>query len=206
MLYKYINMESERIITTIVNSSVNSLAEKNIGSNILEITKNETNDIKYVTYNTKKVNSILSLINKDIQKRLLELEEGKTDNIIMSSNLKKGNFKNVKKGIVYELPLGSVKNSTLFGNIGPSIPIKMSFVGQITSNFRTRVNNYGINNLVVEAFIETELTSQSTMPISSKQKNIKVEVPISVEIIQGNIPTYYGNIDNLSNNSSLPLK
>ena len=82
----------------------------------------------------------------------------------------------------------------------------MSFIGQITSNFRTKVNNYGINNLVVEAYIETEVISQSTMPISSKEKKVKVDVPISVEIIQGNIPIYYGDIDNLSNNATLPLK
>ena len=205
MLYKYITMEAERVVTGIVNSSVNKLAENNFSKDILEITKNKDDDIKYVTYNTKEVNRLLDLINKDIQKRLIELEEGKTEKLNLAENLKRGSFKNVKQGIVYEIPFGSIRNSTLFGNIGPNIPIKMSFVGQITSNFRTRVNNYGINNLVVEAYIETEVTSQSTMPVSSKSKKIKVEVPISVEIIQGNIPIYYGDIDNLSNNATLPL-
>lgn len=206
MLYKYISMEAERLATGIVNSSVNELVEKNFTTNYLEITKDSKEDIKYITYNTKEVNKLLNLINKDIQKKLIELEEGKTDNLVLAENLRRGSFKNVKHGIVYEIPFGSVGNSSLFGNIGPSIPIKMSFIGQITSNFRTKVNNYGINNLVVEAYIETEVISQSTMPISSKRKKIKVEVPISVEIIQGNIPLYYGDIDNLSNNQTLPLK
>ena len=59
--------------------------------------------------------------------------------------------------------------------------------------------------MVLEAYIETEVMSQSTMPVSSKRKNIKVKVPVSVEIIEGNIPLYYGNIDNLSNNQTLPI-
>ena len=207
MLYKYINMEAQREVRGIVNESVKDIVEDNFKTeNILEITKNKDDDVKYVTYNTKEVNNLLVLINKNIQKRLIELEEGKTDNLVLSSNLKKGSFKNIKHGIVYEIPFGSIRNSTLFGNIGPNIPVKMSFIGQITSNFRTKVNNYGINNLVVEAYIETEVISQSTMPISSKEKKVKVDVPISVEIIQGNIPIYYGDIDNLSNNATLPLK
>lgn len=207
MLYKYINMEAQRVVRGIVNESVKDIVEDNFKTeNILEITKNKDDDVKYVTYNTKEVNNLLVLINKNIQKRLIELEEGKTDNLVLSSNLKKGSFKNIKHGIVYEIPFGSIRNSTLFGNIGPNIPVKMSFIGQITSNFRTKVNNYGINNLVVEAYIETEVISQSTMPISSKEKKVKVDVPISVEIIQGNIPIYYGDIDNLSNNATLPLK
>ena len=207
MLYKYINMEAQRVVRGIVNESVKDIVEDNFKTeNILEITKNKDDDVKYVTYNTKEVNNLLVLINKNIQKRLIELEEGKTDNLVLSGNLKKGSFKNIKHGIVYEIPFGSIRNSTLFGNIGPNIPVKMSFIGQITSNFRTKVNNYGINNLVVEAYIETEVISQSTMPISSKEKKVKVDVPISVEIIQGNIPIYYGDIDNLSNNATLPLK
>lgn len=207
MLYKYINMEAQRVVRGIVNEAVNDIVEDNFRTDtILEITKNKDDDVKYVTYNTKEVNNLLVLINKNIQKRLIDLEEGKTDNLLLSSNLKKGSFKNVKHGIVYEVPFGSIRNSTLFGNIGPNIPVKMSFIGQITSNFRTKVNNYGINNLVVEAYIETEVISQSTMPVSSKEKKVKVNVPISVEIIQGNIPIYYGDIDNLSNNATLPLE
>lgn len=204
MLDKYINMEAERIVTGIVTNSVNGLIKDNF-TDYLEITKNDKDDIKYITYNTKEVNSLLEVINKSIQEKLIELEEGKTTNLNIATNLKRGNFNKVKRGVVYEIPFGSLNGSSLFGNIGPSIPIKMSFIGQITSNFRIKANNYGINNLVLEAYIETEVMSQSTMPVSSKRKNIKVKVPVSVEIIEGNIPLYYGNIDNLSNNQTLPI-
>ncbi len=204
MLYKYITMESERIVTAIVNSSVKSLTN-DISNDFLEITKSGE-DVKYISYNTKKVNELLNSINEDISKRLIELEEGKTTNLLIASNLKTGSFKKIKHGILYEIPLGSLQNSTIFGNIGPTIPIKMSFIGEITSNFRTKVNNYGINNLVVESFIEVEVISQSTMPLSSKRKQVKVEVPLTTQIVEGNIPLYYGNIDNLSNNKTHSLK
>lgn len=206
MLAKYIELEAERIVSNIVTSSVNELIKDNFAKEMLVITKNNDKEIKYISYNTKEVNNLLNVVNKDIQKKLLDLEEGKTTDLLISHNLKKGSFKKIKKGVIYEVPFGSIRNSVLFGNLGPSIPIRMSFVGQINSNFRTKINNYGINNLVIEAFISTEIIEQSTMPLSSKRKKINVEIPISVEIIQGNIPNYYGNFDNLSNNSTLPLK
>ena len=206
MLQNYIQIEAERIVSNIVTSSINELVSNNFAKDMLDIVKDKNAEIKYISYNTKEVNKLLNLINKDIHKKLMAFEEGKTTDLYISSNLKRGSFKKIKKGVVYEVPFGSIRNSVLFGNIGPNIPIRMSFIGQISSNFRTKINNYGINNLVVEAYISTEIFEQSTMPISSKQQKIKVEIPISVEIIQGNIPLYYGDIDNLSNNQTLPLK
>lgn len=206
MLGNYIEIEAERIVSNIVTNSINNLVSNNFAENMLVMTKNEKEEIKYISYNTKEVNNLLDLINKNIQKKLQDLEEGKTDELSISTNLKKGSFKKIKKGIIYEVPFGSIRNSVLFGNLGPNIPIRMSFIGQISSNFRTKINNYGINNLVVEAYISTEVFEQSTMPLSSKRKKIEVEIPISVEIIQGNIPTYYGSFDNLSNNATIPVK
>ena len=107
MLDKYINMESERIVTGIVTNSVNGLIKDNF-TDYLEITKNDKDDIKYITYNTKEVNSLLEVINKSIQEKLIELEEGKTTNLNIATNLKRGNFNKVKRGVVYEIPFGSL--------------------------------------------------------------------------------------------------
>lgn len=207
MLANYINIEAKRIVTNIASNSINKIAKDNLSNDLLNINKNKNNELELITYNTKKVNELLNIINKSIQKKLLLLEEGDTSNIPISSTLKKGNFKNIKKGVVYEVTLGSLNNSTLFANIGPTIPIKMTFIGEITSNLKTKITGYGINNLVIESYIETELFEQSTMPITSKKQKIKISTPLSIEIVQGNIPSYYyGGFSNTSSNSSLPLK
>ena len=34
---------------------------------------------------------------------------------------------------------------------------------------------------------------QISMPISSIKKNVSVKIPISIDIVKGEVPSYYGN-------------
>ena len=72
----------------------------------------------------------------------------------MSSDLKIGSLTKKKKGLVYEIPLGSLKKSTIFAHIGPKIPIRMNFIGQTDTTIKTQLKTYGINTVLVEIFVE----------------------------------------------------
>ena len=51
-----------------------------------------------------------------------------------------------KSGYLCEVNFNSLRNSALFGNVGPSIPIKLSFMGYTHSDVIVHVKEYGINN------------------------------------------------------------
>ncbi len=190
-LYNYVNMESKRLVTNVITYSINEILEENLTEDLFTITKNTNNEIELLDYNTQEVNRILKIINQTIQKKLINLEEGNIEDFIISDSFKRGKFKAIKSGVICEIPLGTLKKNPLYSNFGPSIPIKMSFLGSINSNINTKITPYGFNSLVLEVSINVEIEEIITMPTSSKINKIKVTEPLTLKVIQGIIPEYY---------------
>ena len=95
------------------------------------------------------------------------------------------------------MPLGLFSNNVFFNSFGPKIPIRMNFIGQTDTTIKTKLKTYGINTVLVEIFVEVIIKERATMPISTKYKTIRIEAPLSIQIIQGNIPSYYYDKNNI---------
>lgn len=186
----YIDNESRRIVSNIVNNATFEVIDQQKIKKLITVEKNAEGKIELINYNTKEINTLIKIINKKIQKKLLDLENGIINDFLLSDSLK-GDIFAVKKGVVFELPFGVIRNSTLFANIGPSVPIKMSFLGDVSTELKTSLEDYGLNNAKIELILQTTITTKATMPLSSTNKNIVINSPISIEIIQGNLPDYY---------------
>lgn len=190
-LYKYVNVESKRIVSNVVNYSINEIIAENMLEDLFEITKNDRGEIEILDYNTKEVNNLLKIVNQTIQKELINLEEGKVTDYVIAETFKKGKFKNVKSGIICEIPLGVLKNNAFYSNFGPNIPIRMSFLGSINSYINTKITSYGLNSLVLEVNLYVEIEERITMPTSSKISTLKIKSPLTLKVLQGIIPEYY---------------
>ena len=190
-LYSYISDESKRLASIAVNNTLNETIEKNLVDDLFEISRNDRGEIELLDYNTKEVNKLLKLVNKQVQKSLLDLEEGNIQQFPISDSIKTGKTYKVKEGIICEIPLGMLKNNTFYSNFGPSIPVKMTFLGNVKSNIDTKITPYGFNSLVLEIIMCIELEQKITMPTSSNKTSIKLESPLTLKIIQGIIPEYY---------------
>ena len=57
IIKNYIDSEAERIVSSIVNTSVNELVGEDITRDLFNIKKNNNDEIQLITYNTKMVNS-----------------------------------------------------------------------------------------------------------------------------------------------------
>lgn len=190
-LYNYVNIESKRIITNIVNDSINIILEENLHKDLFNVTNNAYGEVELLDYNMEEVNRILKLINQNIKRQLLNLEEGKTDYTDLAESFKKGKYKKVRNGIICDIPIGSLKNNAFYSNYGPYIPIKMSFQGSVNSKIKTNLTAYGFNSVVIEVFLISEIEQRISLPISSKTAKIIVEAPLTLKIIQGVIPQKY---------------
>lgn len=205
ILARYVNVEAKRFASNIINTSVNDTIEEKITDDLFNLSKTEDGKIEILDYNTKKVNSILSSINTKIQKKLLNLEDGQIANMPISSGFKVEKI--LKNGIVCKVPMGSLRKNSLFVNVGPPIPIKMVFIGQVESSLNTKIREYGINYLVVEINVNVVVEEQIIMPAMSKRETLNLEAPLTLKIIQGEIPNYYfGSIEKKSNVNSIKLE
>lgn len=187
ILKEYVDIEIERLTNNIVTKAVSEkMLSKNYGKIYIYDSTN-----KNISYDTLKINEIKKNITEYVQEILLNLDNGYIEKYFVPERIHSGRFKNIKKGIVCDVSIGSIRGSTLFANVGPSIPIKIVFSSQINSDIDIQVKEYGINNIMIQIYLILEMKEQTIMPLSSKRKSIIVRTPISIDIIKGEIPEYY---------------
>lgn len=201
IILRYATIEAKRFTTALINSAVDKNIINEIDNNLFTITKNKEGEIQLIDFNGKEVNRLLNLISEKIEKNLLKMEEGNVEDLNVSKALKGYNFEKLKKGIVCEIPAGVLLGNSLFSNLGPTIPIKLSFLGQVIVHLKTKVKSYGINNAYLELYAHIEVTERITMPMTTEEQKVKIDIPLTMKILQGKVPNYFQS--GLSQNSSL---
>ena len=137
-----------------------------------------------------------------VELNLRAVEEGKIDMLELPDNsLSDYNMNLLEKGIIVEVPLGIITNSSLLYNIGPKIPVKLSLVGDVVTGFSSEVVEYGINNALLKLMIDIKVDTKIILPIVSDQITIDCSIPIAMKVIQGKIPSYY--IDGFTTKSNI---
>ena len=183
------NNEVERLTNNIVNKAIR---DKITSQDYSFVRNNHTIDSNNTfSYDTVMIMKVKNEITEYVQDILVHLDDGKIDDYFIPERLKNRRFKNVKHGIICDVTLGSVRGSTLFANIGPTIPIKLSFLGQIQSDIDLDIKEYGINNVLIKINIIFRIKEQISMPFSSEKIEVIVKEPISIDLLQGDIPNYF---------------
>ncbi len=167
----------ESVVTTVINKAVSEC----YFDDELFIMKKDSSGTMMVDYDPLVLNRIISNISSNVydnMKKIFELDE------------KTINKYNLDPSIFY-IPSGIIFNSVLLNNIGPKIPVKLELISSINPNIETKVTEYGINNSLIEVNIRVSVMVKMILPTSSKDIRVTVIVPLTVKIIQGNIPEYY---------------
>ncbi len=207
ILTPYVNFEAERITNNVINSVASSIIINDLSTSLFKITRNDSNEIELIDFNSKKVNQLLTKVNKQIYNKLLNLDEGNLNDISLSSSIEGAKYKYINNGLVCEIPVGSLSGNSFFSNLGPIIPLKMSFMGMVSSSVRTKVTSYGLNSLFLEIYISVEIKERISLPKSSDVITIVSDIPIGMQVISGKIPDYYGGlIDSNSKMSFFSVK
>ena len=183
----YSKIETKKIVSSIINSSVIEETYKNDNlNNLFIISKDSDLGIKTIDFNQKYVNQILVNTYKVVEKNLIYLEKGEVDKL----NLTNVNLPN-KKGIIYELPSGVIFNNVMLNNIFPKIPVKIDLIGNIFCRLDTDIKSYGINNALITVNLVVEVEVKILLPFVYENTKIETNIPIIMKIIEGNIPSYY---------------
>ena len=169
---KYSKIETKKIISSLVNSSVTEYVKDNTDKDkLLLTTKDNSGNIKSIDFNTVEVNRILVGTSKIVEKNLKELEKNKK--------------------VVFELPSGIIFGSNIMSNIMPKIPIKLELIGNIICYINTDIKNYGINDALITIYIDVVAEEKILLPFSSTTTKIETNIPIVMKLIEGDIPSYY---------------
>lgn len=167
-------LKAEQVIYNLISNKLNYLLINDTGSleNMIKIHKNSEGEVITVDFELDNAYSLLKNINNQIEK----------------------SFKLNENGILFEIPSGQYTNSSFFGNMGPKIPVKINFEGAIITNLKTKVSDYGLNNILVELYVNVIFVEEIISPINRTRLDIDYNILLSSKLINGRIPSFYGGV------------
>ena len=193
-MFSYASLEVKKISSIIINQAVaKHITEKVSADELFKITSDASGEIKSIDFNTAIINKFLTDTTESIQMNLKNIERGNVEDLEFIDSLNDYNIKELKKGIVYQISSGIIFGNPLIANIGPKIPVKLSLVGDATSSVSTEVTNYGINNALIQVYVNLKISEQIMIPFFSEMVDIDVKVPVSMKLVTGTVPDYYVN-------------
>ena len=194
ILMDYSKVEVKKIATTLINNAVINEVAKNITIDDLFIIKySDEGKIISMDVNSKTTNNLLIKSNKEVEKYFKYLEKGEVSKL----NLIGVEIESDKKGVIFEVPTGIIFNNIFLNNLFPTIPVRLNLVESVFSRISTEVEDYGINNAIFKVNINITVDLKVVLPFISDTTSLVVNIPIIIKIIEGEVPSYYFNNDEL---------
>ena len=179
--------EIKRIATETIHESVDENIAKVDMNKIITNNKGGKGSSSSYSFNPVIYSELRANITKDIQKKL---------GIKQGNPFKTGSAKindEQYKSVVYYIPFGVVTGNNLLSNYGPEIPVKMSVIGNVESDLRTKLTNAGINNIYYELIVDFDVNIQIVIPSFTKETKVSQEVTVGSLLIEGDVPSYFSN-------------
>ncbi len=190
ILFNYAHNKSIQISTILTNKALYEILYNYKYDTFMKTITIKDNMLD-ISLDNAKVNELLYVVNDNILNNIKMLESGQYSNIDIKYLQNSDLIFNVPIGVIYDIPI-------LVG-IGPKIPFKLDIITNSDNSVYTNIRDYGINNSIIEVILKINLNIQIILPFTSKEVQISKEIPIDTKIIQGKVPTYYGNIGGNSN-------
>ncbi len=200
-------IDCKKMAILTIKNSLNDDVLSILDDNMYDVIQNSNGEIQTIDFNPIMVNKFLSATTSVVSENLKKLEKGEIDDISFISS-DDYNIKNLKNGVISEIPMGIISNNVLLSNIGPKIPVKLNLIGNVVSNVETNISNYGINSALVEIYAKVEVTEEVIIPFQTERIKIVNNIPVAIKIINGSVPEYFssGKLSGSSNILSIPIE
>lgn len=195
IMIEYASLEAKKLSSIIINKAISKhITEKINSDEFFTITKDQNGEIKAIDFNTAIVNKFLTETTSSVQINLRNIEKGDIDALEFSDSvLVDYDKEDLEKGIIYQISSGVLIGNPVLANIGPKIPVKISLVGDATSNITTEIKNYGINNAMISVYVNLKISEKVMLPFYNKPIIVSAKAPVAYKIVTGSVPTYYAN-------------
>lgn len=153
--------------------------------NLITVVKNSKEEITEVNFDMKASAKLLSSITGYMNDQILDY-----------------NY----LGYRIDVPIGILFKNPLLTNVGPKIPIKVELADIALGNVKTVVKPFGINNALIEVYLDIILRTSVLYPFETIEENTSYSSLIASKIITGKVPDFFGGtINSKSDTINLPL-
>jgi sporulation protein YunB len=191
-LVSYAESETRKIATLVISKAINN----RMANEDTEIFKSipNTDGSRNIQFDTEKITRLQTEIENLVLKNIKEMEHG---NLAVLESLEELEIdfdeSNTGEGISFSIPLGQATNNAILGSLGPKIPIRFTAIGDATSDVKTKVTEYGINNAHIEVYIALEVQIEIIIPFATEVTTVNRNIPIGMGIFPGDVPQFYNN-------------
>lgn len=177
--------------TNIVNDAVLNYKKNGVELNNLIITTvNNKDEVISVDVDMQKGYELMEGVVGEIRKNIRKFQETDYEYYNMESLYYDRN------SIVVMIPMGAITGQNLIVNLGPKVPVKLSLLENVKGSIRTEVQDYGINNSLVNVYLKIVIEQNIEMPSATDSFFNKEEMLISSKLIHGTVPNFIGNFKN----------
>lgn len=166
---------------SIVTKVVNQVVLDHLVDTKIEIQYEED---ELVSYNINQINYLVSSLSLNVVSVLENINRSNY------SSLLDEDIKNEVPGIILEIELGRLFNNLFFNGIGSKYPIKFSLVGDVLASSSMKVEEFGLNNALVSLYLDLSFDFALTLPLTKKYDALEIKVPLSINMIEGDVPSF----------------
>ena len=184
LAYHIENIVIKNVNKSVYNSVFSIVGSDELGSeellDVISLSKNNDGEVISIDYKMNIAYDVLSDCIEDLYSSITSLD---------MNSLYKSGINNV-----YYIPMGLIYNNVLLDNLGFRIPCKINFISDIDIGFKTKVKDYGVNNLLIELYLVVYIKNYIMSPSTYKEFGEKYEILVASKIVLGRIPMYYNGI------------
>jgi len=174
--------KAKSIATIICNEETTKIIQTYQYEDLVTIYKNSNDEITMIKSNITAINLIISDVAEKIQKRI--------------DNTKQNDI---------GIKLGSFTGSKVLSSIGPTLPIKLSTVGNVQTDLRSEFKAEGINQTIHRIYLQIDCQIHILTPYNSIDESISNQLLIAENIIVGDIPDTFYDLDGLNQDDAMEV-
>lgn len=172
--------KAKSIATIISNEQATKVMREHTYDELFSIEKDNMGNITMIKSNIIPLNEIISDVANKIQG---EINKKGRENI--------------------EIALGSFTGFKLLAGRGPSVKITISTIGDVETDLRSEFIAQGINQTLHRVYLQVKCNVSILTPFDNISREITNQVLLAENIIVGNIPNTYYNLEGMNGSSDV---
>ena len=173
---------AKSIATMISNEQATNVMREHSYDELFTIEKDNNGNITMIRSNVIPINEIISDVANKIQE---EINNKGRDNI--------------------EIALGSFTGFKMLAGRGPGVKITISTIGDVETDLRSEFTEQGINQTLHRVYLQVNCQVKVLTPFESIAVNISNQVLLIENVIIGNIPNTYYNLNGITEDNTVDL-
>ena len=169
---------AKSIATIVSNEQATIVMTEHSYDELFTIEKDNNGNIVMIKANVVPINEIISDVANKIQE---QIDQRGRENV--------------------EIALGSFTGFKLLAGRGPGIKIRISSIGNVETDLRSEFTAQGINQTLHRVYLQVKCRVSILTPFNDMEQEITNQVLLIENVIVGNIPSTYYNLEGLNGRS-----